>query len=199
MAISCCGKKIPIMLLIAVVLIPAVLWFIWFSAAALLMNKQTVELGLQQLSAQLAEAGNEYNQNMKLTYGNVEIIGWGYKKQAIIHDVALDISGKTVPPMKFKFSTENTTVSLDPLNPKHLIVAFAKPVDLYQNDYSIGSLVFSEPLLVSYMQVDVESSKGNKYDIIFPLQIGMAPSKLIPSADVKENIYSVNFHFYRTL
>ncbi len=200
MAISCCGKKIPAMLLVAAVVLPAVLWVVWVGTASLFMNKGVVENILQNLSSELSKIGDENQQDVKLTYGNIEIGGWGYKKQATIGNVVIEVIGKNGSPMKFKFSTENVIVSLDQLNPKRLIVGMNKPVNFASAGYDIGKIEFSEPFLVSYIKTNVGGTESFNYDITLPKQIGMMPS-LVKSASVgssdeqgtKNYSYTINF------
>ncbi len=206
MAISCCGKKIPVMLLVFVVLLPVVLFLIWFGAASLFMNKAVVEENLQKLASEFERIGNENDQTIKFTYGDIEFKGWGYKKQAVVHKIAVDIVSKEANPEKFKLSTEEVAVSLDPVNPKRLLVSFAKPIAVAQGDYNAGSLDYSEPVLVSYMKTDVGGVEGFRYDVTLPQQIGFIAPKAAETSTqatttqenpvdggMKNFIYSMNF------
>lgn len=173
MAISCSGpgKKCSVSLVLFWIAAGIVIWLVWFGTASLL-GRDIVENSLQQLSQQLENAGRKYGKEVKLSHGKIDIEGWGYNKQAVVHDVVIEVTGDVIGhPMKFIFSTENMVISSGPGGPGQLIMLLSKPVNLSRNGVPVKSFVFSEPLLYSYAQMKTGGGQAFRHDIALPKKI----------------------------
>lgn len=174
MAISCSGKKCSIVSVIFLVASVAVLWLVWFGTASLL-GKDVVGGGLQQLSAQLARFGDVHGKDVKLTYGEIDIEGWGYKKQAVVHDVVIQVANKSAMGTgRLSFSVEDVEIVSDPVDYKRLVISLSKPINISRDGRASGVLSFSEPLTDYYTQAKIGDDDAFRHDMIFPKEMTLS-------------------------
>lgn len=172
MAIMCSGKKCSIVyslfILIAMV---TVVWFIWFGSDAL-QGKSGVENNLNKLSQQLSDIGNSYNKNIKLTHGVIEAGVWGVSRRSVVHNVKLEITGKTPENMaNFTVELGDVAIYADQYNPKKTLIEISGSINFYQYTHLVNSLNFSEPLVYSYLQTQPGSPPSFQNNIILPKKI----------------------------
>ncbi len=169
---KCCAKKkCSVISVFAVLAAVAALWFVWFGTASLI-SKELVEARLQQLSTQLAEAGNAHGKDAKLNYGEVEILGWGYNKRAVIHSVSVDIAGKGAGDAnKVSVSAGNLSVEADVLSKQRVVLSAADPINVSDNSVPQMVINHAEPFKYIYSESSNNGKKSFQSDIIFPKEL----------------------------
>jgi len=185
MAIMCSGKKCSVSITVFFfIILVAALWLVWFGAGSLL-GKPEVENFLQRLSAQLADTGNKYGKDIKLTHGDIDIEGWGHDKKAVIHNIAIEVSPKNSPvPVKFALAVDDATVTTDPYDFQKLLIKISKPLNVLQNGTVINTVVLSEPILYRYMLAQASGIEAYHHDFVLPKHISfMAKNPAIESSD----------------
>jgi|CXWL01.1.fsa_nt_gi hypothetical protein len=174
MAIMCSDKKCSPISIFFFVMAVAVILLIWLGAGSL-MGKSEVENGLKQISAQLADVGDKHGKNVKLSYGDISIEGWGSGKKAVVHNVSVDMSDKVAGDIsKVSASVDDIVVSSDPVNLHKLLVQISKPITLSQNSQVIKSFSFSEPLKYYYLQIKDGNAQSFQHEVVFPQQISVS-------------------------
>lgn len=166
MAVACLSKKCSLVSVLALLVAVVALWFVWFGTSSLI-SKDVVEANLRNFSEQLVEFGNAHDKDIKLTYGEVKIEGWGYNKKAAVNSVSIEASSKVNPDSKMLVSTDKFTVESDPLNPSRVFFVFAEQVSLSENNQAQKIVSFSEPLKYAYTKVQSSAQS----DVFFPSQI----------------------------
>lgn len=191
MAIMCSGKKCSnsVVVFFFICLLVA-LWLIWFGAGSLL-GKAEVEKAIKIFSVQLAEMGNKYNKDIKLKYGDINIEGWGHEKKAVVHNVAIEVSGKSPgDSVKFIFSTDDVTVGTDPYDFQKLLMRVAKPITVSHNGSILQHFVFSDPLLYYYSQAQNVAVQTFHHDFVLPKHIAVNRDE---AGSIGEEEFSLDF------
>lgn len=167
-----CFKNKKIIAPLAIFSGAAAIWFVWFGTGTLI-SKELVEDNLQNFSADLNKFADENGKTAKLTYGEIEIAGWGYSKKAIIHNPYVDVGIKgVVSGDVWSLSTNSVQIAADYINSKRIMIYAADPILISDNGRLSQTVSFSEPLAIGYGKSTVESGANIfQQDIFFPKQI----------------------------
>ncbi|MEZ5690959.1 MAG: hypothetical protein R3D71_04760 [Rickettsiales bacterium] len=182
-------KKLP-MIWFLIVLVPFVLWIVWFGVGSLMLNKSSVKAGLEQLSTKLENIGWKYDKEINFAHGDIEMKGWGYNKRAVIHDVSIDMRTINLKnPLIWKLSVDEVDISLDPVNSGTLVVEVDKPLTVLQTNIPVGYLKLSEPLSYYYTNILDNNVIFSSHKLVFPKQISFfAPKVNTVENDGKKNL-----------
>ena len=171
---KCLNKKFSVIAVLAVAAGGAALWFVWFGASSLI-SKEIVENELQNLSAQISEEALAQGKTAKLTYGEVEITGWGYNKKAVIHNPSVEVAADAPLGKSWVVSTDSVVGEADPTNAQRVILSAAAPFNISEDGKQKSVVSFAEPLKYAYTQLNVDGVKTAEQDIFVPTQISISP------------------------
>jgi hypothetical protein len=167
-----CSKKKTITAVLAIVAGIVALWLVWFGTGNLI-SKELVESNLKDFSDELSEVADAHGKTAKLSYGEIEITGFGYAKKAIIHNPSVDVAIKGVESGRaWSLSTDSLSVDADPMNSSHIMVTAANPILISEDGKPSQTISFSEPFMLGYGKLE-DSSGANilQHDVFLPKQI----------------------------
>lgn len=193
MTINCSGKKCSfvysVFVLIAMV---AAIWVIWSGRGSLFDNEKT-ESNLSKLSGQLVDIGNDYGKVIKITHGAIETDSWSVNKRSVVRDMNIEIKGKSPGDMlNFTLALGDVVTYSDPYNAHKTVMEISNPVNVYSNGSLIKSIIFSEPLLYSYQQPQLDSSGAFQHNITLPKTISLTSADAAVQADTGSGM-SISF------
>jgi|GEM_PF-3013815 len=168
---KCFSKKCSAIAVLAVGAGAAALWFVWFGPSSLI-NKELVESNLQRLSSQLGAFASEHGKEAKISYGEIEIAGWGYGKKAIVHNPVVEVSVKGEGVSKaWAASTNSVLVESDSVNSGRVILLIADAINISEDGKARETVTFSEPLKYGYLATQIGAEQSAQQDVYIPKKI----------------------------
>lgn len=169
-------------------------WVVLFSGASAITT-ENIELRLQQLGAHLADEAAQHGKEAKLTYGTIEVEGWGYNKRATVDNISLELSEKT--PLntthRWSFSTVQMQVLPDPMLPNNLFFVFSEPVNVIENSQLKTIISFSAPPKYGYFDGRDSKEHAVIHSLRLPSQLILTPGKAVDEIENKGHTITITF------
>ena len=147
-----------------------------FAGSGEILKKEKVEQILREFSAYVQQEATSQNKEAKFQYGNIAMHGWGYDTYAIVSDLSMEISEKSlIDTSRVSISTSSVKVRQDNSLGQRMVFEFPDAINVIENSQLSKTITPSEPIIYAF-----ERDKSDVYNTMrLPEQIIIAP---VPAA-----------------
>ena len=151
------------------------------------LSKHLIVVKLDSLATSFAKHAEDNGKTGKLTYGDIVVEGWGFKKFAVIHNLSATVSEKGVMDSpKWSLSTASVVVTADPFIENQLYFTFPDPLNVIENSELKSTINFPKPPKYTYFD-----GKRNKVNLVehvlaLPEQLSIIPAKPVDDVNVNK-------------
>lgn len=140
------------------------------------VSKESITQYLQKMGEHAAHEAAIAGKEGKLTFGDINIQGWGYEKYATVSNLDLELTDKSGG-KNWGFTTPTITMAPDGVHTKRVNMTLTDPVTISENGQTKMTASFSQPVKWAYSD-GIESRKHLIVQSIrFPKQITLTPYK----------------------
>ena len=156
---------------------------------------------LEALSQSFARHAHENGKEGKLTYGEITVTGWGFKKHATIKNISLVVSEKgLLDTTKWTLSTATVEVTPDTFVEGQLYFTFPDPINIIENSDQKAVVTFPTPPKYAYFAGKKNKVNQVEHVVSLPASITITPSRSVDDVNVtKSDVLTVTYDANPTL
>ena len=151
------------------------------------ISKELIVHKLDALSLSFSKRAEDNGKQGKISYGDITLEGWGFKKTATIHNLSISVSEKgLMDTSKWSFSTASVVVTADPFVEGQFYSTFPDPLNIIENSELKATINFPKPPKYSYFDGKRNKVRMIEHVLSLPEQISVVPSKSVDDVSVNK-------------